>query len=325
MTPVPENIDTVKQGKFNFLRTKLPLIFMILGFLVLIGICFSLWFFMFKSRNFKTPSVANIGSKQSIKVTSEPQYFPSTYVGMSTEKTSQGVEVSKIISGGPADKAGLLNGDYIEKLGKTADFSNPSDVDPMSFLNTVQGMQDGESLYFQLKRGDQILNKNVTVQHTTDTPIWFSGDVNHSNFTLVMPEIKLDNIIRGWKIDNVAQNGDGYGFSDPVNNLVKLSVWESYNGYFDHTASAEDVLQSLIPPSIDNYRKSKINTYPAAIYTQTEDDNDELILRVSGNSNGIQMGVQLTVPKNLSSKYQDTFNKIIDSVTVQDMDGTPRT
>lgn len=313
---VTENIDTKKE------KSKKRIIYPILILVVLIGICFSLWFFLFKP--FKAAAVTKPESQQSIKSPSKPKYFPSPYIGMTTNDTPQGLEVSKIISGGPADKAGLVVGDYIQKLSETADFSNPTDIDSFTLLSIVQNMQDGESLYFQVKRGDQILNKNVIVQHTADNPIWFSEDVSRQNFLVKLPEINLDNIIRGWKIDNIAQNGKGYGFSDPANSQVKLSLWEMYNAYFDHSVSAEGVLQSLIPPSVVNYRKITIGGYPAVIYTQPIGNNDELNLRVTGDSGGAQMGVALTVPKAQSPKYQDIFNKIIDSVNVYNMNGKAR-
>lgn len=334
-------VDEPSQNLFKkvFLFTKIPLIYFVLAcvFIIVSLLFYSSRFSWINAMKNQTHTQAAITSNNiatspvqprlSINTSDskpkQPSFFPSPFIGVGLKQTSSGVQVVSIIPNTPASNADLHTGDYIEQAGKTPELSgiDNSVSSVLDILRIIQSIPEGNKLYLTIKRGEQVIKKELTVKYITNKSTWYSGDICGTYYSLTLPEIKLDNVIRGWKIETIAANNKGYSFTDPANSKVTVSVWESYNAQFGNKyANADTVLDSLIPPSVENYRKLKIDLYPAAIYNQTEDGVKEVILIVSGPSPGAQVGIDTKAPSNVYSNYKKIFDEIFDSLVVSDLD-----
>ncbi|MFZ9661179.1 MAG: PDZ domain-containing protein, partial [Chitinophagaceae bacterium] len=75
---------------------------------------------------------------------------PKAFLGVATQKASNGVKVSDVVEGSAAEKSGLEKGDVITKLnGKEIE-------DPSQFSENIRGMKPGETIELSvIKDGDK--------------------------------------------------------------------------------------------------------------------------------------------------------------------------
>lgn len=294
-------------------------IYMVVGIFI---IAFSFIFAKYTSQmvvKTQTHTKHALSSRVASSTHPHPSIYPSPFIGVEVKQTPNGLQIVDVIPNTPASKADLHVGDYIEQAGRTPELSglDNSVFNSLDLNHIIHSIPKKHKLYLTVKRGKKVLEKELTIEYVTNRNTWCVGEILGSYYSITLPEIRLDNITRGWKILNIAANGKGYTFADPVNSNATISVCESYNSQFgDSYAIADAVLESSIPPSVESYRKLRIDLYPAAIYSRTENGYKETTLIVTGPSTGAQVCVDVKAPADIYYHYENVFNEILDSLIV---------
>ena len=90
------------------------------------------------------------------------------YLGLSTLADNalgaSGAQVENVVPGGPADKAGLQQGDVITKVGST------QVVDSSDVSAAIAGRQPGEEIAMQVERGGATVTLHVKLGNQPKTP-----------------------------------------------------------------------------------------------------------------------------------------------------------
>ena len=251
-----------------------------------------------------------------------PHIVPGPYVGVSLQDTNQGIQAMTVLPNSPASEIDIRAQDYILQAdnnenftGKDTELSNGY----MSFISKVQNSPDGSNLYLKIKRKDEIINKTLKIKYDSSQDRYCLGMLPGNNFSITFPELKLDNLVRGWKIKNFIQN-NGIVYIDPSNELVNITIYRINNIFpGGNYMSANKVLESYIRPSMNNYKKLTINSYPALMHTQTEDSIKKTRLFVCGSAPGLTIEVIVSAPINDYPKYEESFNALLDSLTVENL------
>ncbi|MGB9661341.1 MAG: PDZ domain-containing protein [Moorellaceae bacterium] len=324
----------------KLLHRKMPLIYVLLLCLFIAGFSFIAGVYLPKvgfmtlhkkgsdatttNTNDSTPNstLPSTGESEtaSIVKSNQPQFLPSPYIGVALRETPNGLQVVKVMPDSPASKAGIQIGDYITKASNAPDLEGIQHdaFYTLKFISIVHNVPSGGNLYLLIKRDGQEIKKNIPIEYTSDGNTWYTGEIKTWDASIVLPEIKLNNVIRGWKITSIAVDGKGYSFSDPANDNIAVSFGEDNNSSLRY-APAETVLESLIPPSVQTYRKIKVDLYPAVVYSQNKENRKETTLVVSGSSLGAHVSIVAKAPQDIYSQYENIFNQIFDSLRVQNL------
>lgn len=227
-------VPTMGSGK------KVPLYLLIVSLsvnavLIVTALSYFLFFGGYKAvTKIKKPAVATAAQAHPAKK-STLEFLPSPSLGVAVRGMSgRGDEVTSIIPGSSADQSGIQVGDIITAISPKPDFS-AGDLYPttLSMLEDVQNVPDNGLLYLKIKRNTETVVKRVTVHYSSVNPIWFDGVIGNDKCSIILPEMRMNDVIRGWKIDSVAAADFGYSFSDPANSLA-------YSTFRDKTSKPND-------------------------------------------------------------------------------------
>lgn len=106
-----------------------------------------------------------------------------TYLGILTEKSTDGVSIVEVVKESPAEKAGLLKGDVITKIGDVAV------TDPATLSKLVGSKKANEEIKIYYKRGGKQKNMKATLGEKTEkaTTVFSYGKPRTKVKTFRMP------------------------------------------------------------------------------------------------------------------------------------------
>lgn len=107
------------------------------------------------------------------------------FLGVTTDKTDDGVKITDVTKGSPAEKAGLKEGDVITKIGS----KNITDTDDLT--DALTGLQPKEDVTISYKRDGKAADVKATLeQRNFSRSFSHNGNsFNHSDFNVKMPKI----------------------------------------------------------------------------------------------------------------------------------------
>ena len=89
--------------------------------------------------------------------------FMKPFMGICSDIKERGIKLTCVTPGTQADKGGLRTGDYITKINDIDVTNEDLAVTKKAYYGFVEKMKIGDVINFELLRGDEKINKEVTV------------------------------------------------------------------------------------------------------------------------------------------------------------------
>jgi len=221
---------------------------------------------------------------------------PHAFLGVITGKTDDGVKVNEVVKGTAAEKAGLLKGDVITKLGDKS-ISSPEDL-----MDAVKSHKSGDEVKVYYLRDKKKKDVDVKLGETKGDKRTFiyknfnPGSGNNSfNFkTPGMPSMpRMPKNFYNFRFNNDSKPKIGLKIEDTENDDgVKILNVEEGSPADKAGLKKDDI--------ITNFNGEKVNSVDE-LMDQVNDSEDKASLNIKARRNNSEMNFEVKIPKKLNS------------------------
>lgn len=228
-----------------------------------------------------------------------------TFLGVSTEKSEDGVRITDITEGSPAEKAGLKEDDIITKLGDTKISSSEQ------LYEVVTKMKKGDEVKVHFKREKKDKTVKAILGEKKESAMSFSmvgPDGKHKTITIPtppkapmapqMPELPED-------YDGMNFNDGTYSFQFPRQQKLGLRIQDTEDGTgvkvidVEENSAAEkagikenDVITEIAGKKITNTDEARASL---------NENKDKPAYALKAKRNGTEMSFDIKIPKKLKT------------------------
>ncbi|MEP7230697.1 MAG: PDZ domain-containing protein [Ginsengibacter sp.] len=219
---------------------------------------------------------------------------PKTFLGVITEKASDGVKVNEVMKGSSAEKAGLKTGDVVTKVDEK-NISNPDDL-----LDAIQSYKPNEEVKVYYKRDGKKNDVKVKLGERKETKRTFTfnsdnGFGNGQAYNFKMPPMpkmqaaprtffryfKNDNVKLGVKVEDAPDNTGG-----------KILSVEDGSAADKAGLKKDDVITEMDGEKVTNVDE---------VRSQLMDAADKENFNVKAKRNNTEMNFEIKIPKPVNS------------------------
>lgn len=216
---------------------------------------------------------------------------PKTFMGVITEKTTDGVKINEVMKGSSAEKAGLQNGDVITKI-NDKNIRNPDDL-----LEAVQSYKPNEEVKVYYKRNGKINDVKVKLGERKESTRTFiynddNGFRNGNGYNFKMPKMPdfPNTYFKHWNNNNVKL---GVKVEDsPGNEGAKILSVEEGSAADKAGLKKDDIITEMDGEKVTNVDEVRL---------QLMDTGDKESFNLKAKRNNNEMNFEIKIPKPVNS------------------------
>ena len=216
---------------------------------------------------------------------------PKTFMGVVTEKVTDGVKINKVMKGSSAEKAGLQNGDVITKI-NDKNISNPDEL-----LESVRSYKPNEEVKVHYKRNGKQSDVKVELGERKESSRTFifndnNGFRNGNAHNFKMPKMPdFPNIyFKHWNNDNIKL---GVKVEDSQDNVgAKILSVEEGSAADKAGLKKDDVITEMDGEKVTNVDE---------VRSQLMNTGDKESFNLKAKRNNSEMNFDIKIPKHFKS------------------------
>lgn len=219
---------------------------------------------------------------------------PKTFLGVITEKTTDGVKINEVMKGSSAEKAGLQNGDVITKI-NDKNISNPDNL-----LDVVRSYKPNDEVKVYYKRNDKKNDVKVKLGERKESKRTFifnddNGFRNRNEYNFKMKQLpELPDFpnayFKHWNNSNVKL---GVKVEDsPDNGGAKIISVEEGSAADKAGLKKDDIITEM-----DGEKVTGVDE----VRSQLMDAGDKVSFNLKAKRNNNEMNFEIKIPKHVNS------------------------
>lgn len=231
------------------------------------------------------------------------------FLGVTTEKSSEGAKIVEVSKGSAAEKAGLKKDDIITKIGDETVTDAGALAEIISAKKPKEEVKiyykrDGKNKYVKAVLGDRIEERNMVYKFNNDAPFVQGFDGPHARIA-PMPNDDMFKNFNGNGNFNFGENGDVMEHMFPRQKKLGLKIQDTEEG---DAVKVMDVEDSSAAQKAGLKKDDLITEINGEKITNTDEAREQLqevadksAYTIKAKRNGTEMNFDIKIPKKLKT------------------------